>query len=159
MERIRKNASEDNGYRASLRRACGFTLRDADGVSLFNFYKASPPCKEFDEDKFYFASCLQCLWKSDELVKAKPLETFVATNPEVKDSFEKKIKVLLDMSFDNEGYFTGKFLRLIKFCKSKGFVVDCSSLLCDFLSWDSPSRFVQKKYARALCGVKESEEE
>ena len=67
---------------------------------------------------------------------------------ESKETFGKKMKVLMDLPWDREGFLAGKLCRLLKFCQSKGIVVDGKELLEDLLSWDRDDRQIQRKWAR-----------
>ena len=55
LDRVKKFAQEDNGYRASLRRSAGKLLKDADGKAIVNFYK-SYPSEQYYEDQCFFVS-------------------------------------------------------------------------------------------------------
>ncbi len=148
LDRVKKFAQEDNGYRASLRRSAGALLQEADGKAIVNFYKAYPGVHYY-EDHYFFAACVQCLWNVEDLAKAVPIENAVRNmDQSSKDVVEKRMQALLDLTWEKDGYLASKLLRLIKFCKSKGAVVDCKSLLPDLIKWNYESRVVQKKWIR-----------
>lgn len=147
LDRVKKLA-EDNGYRASLRRSAGKLLNIADGKAVVNFYNAYPPT-EYYEDQCFFVACVQCFWEVKDLSKARPLaQTASHMDAESREVVKKRIESLLDLSWEQDGYFATKLLRLIKFCQSKGFVIDCKTLLEDLVQWDYESRSVQKRWIR-----------
>lgn len=150
LQSVSAKADSDNGFCARLRRSLGFSLAEAPGNALIDFYSLKPCCHSENEDKFFFCACLQCLWDVNELSHAVPLET-VSLPAVDKESFINRLVQLLDMPFDNGGYFIKRFSYFARYCKSKGIVIDCTCLLYDFLDWDDPSRKVQRKYARLLA--------
>lgn len=146
LDRVKKLA-EDNGYRASLRRSAGKLLNVADGKAVVNFYAAYPP--EYNEEQSFFVACVQCLWEVKDLGKARPLaQTASHMDAESKEVVKKRLESLFELSWEKDGYFAAKLLRLIKFCKSKGFVIDCKELLEDLVQWDYKSRSVPKRWIR-----------
>ena len=70
--------------------------------------------------------------------------------PDDKATFEKRLRVLLDLPWDDDGYFAAKLCRLLKYCKSKGMIVDGKSLMIDLIGWNDDERFVQKRWVREL---------
>ena len=148
LDRVKRLAKEDNGYRASLRRSAGALLQAADGKAVVNFYKAYP-AGQYYEEQYFFAACVQCLWNVEDLDKAVPIECAARNMDESnKAVVEKRMEALLDLNWEKDGYLAVKLLRLIKFCKSKGAVIDCKSLLSDLIQWNNESRVVQKKWIR-----------
>lgn len=148
-----KKLAEDNGYRASLRRSAGKLLDDADGKAMTNFYAAYPPTGYY-EDQCFFVACVQCFWEVKDLVHARPLaQTASHMDAESKEVVKKRLESLLDLSWEKDGYFAAKLLRLIKFCKSKGFVIDCKTLLEDLVQWDYESCLVQKRWIREFYNL------
>lgn len=148
LNRVKKLAREDNGYRASMRRSAGALIQVADGKAVVNFYKAYP-AEQYYEEQYFFAACVQCLWNVEDLDKAVPIECAVRNmDDRNKAVVEKRMEALLDLSWEKDGYLAVKLLRLIKFFKSKGAVIDCKSLLHDLIQWNNESRVVQKKWIR-----------
>ena len=146
LDRVKKLA-EDNGYRASLRRSAGKLLNVADGKAVVNFYATYPP--EYNEDQCFFVACIQCLWEVKDLAKARPLaQTAYYMDAESREVVKKRIESLLELSWEKDGYFAAKLFRLIKFCQSKGFVIDCKKLLEDLVQWDYESCSVQKRWIK-----------
>lgn len=151
--RIHKAVGEDNGLRATFRRNAGELLRTADGQAVTAFYRAcsGAPISEREEDKCFFAICAACLWKPEDWGRAVPLTVGARSlNADEKGTLEKRLCVLLDLPWDDEGYFAAKLCRLLKYCRSKGLVIDGKSLMKDLAGWDSDKRFVQKRWVREL---------
>ncbi|MFU0833394.1 MAG: hypothetical protein ACFWUC_10740 [Oscillospiraceae bacterium] len=151
---LQRVAELDKGDRIALRRAAGKMLTNAEGKAFTAFYKAYPPKEK--EDQCFFAACLQCLWQPDDLTEAIPLEKALAKMNETdENTFLKRLTTLLDLRWDDDGYLAIKLYRLVRFCKSKGVVIDCEKLLRDLFHWNDTSRFVQKQWARVICGTQE----
>ena len=151
--RICEAVGRDNGLRAVFRRNAGELLQTADGRAVTAFYRLNGggAVSERNEDRCFFAVCAACLWKADEWTRAVPLTTGARKlNSDDKAAFEKRIRVLLDLPWDDEGYFATKLSRLLKYCKSKNMVVDGKSLMRDLINWDNDERFVQKRWVREL---------
>ena len=162
---VREHAA-DNGYRAALRRAAGCRLSEADGKAMAAFYRAyRSEAVPSIEDRYFFAACVQCLWKPEELSRKQELIAGIRRMPpEERGSVEKRICAILDLDWAEDGYLARKLYRLISWCRSKGIVVDCSRLLPDLLEWNWGSRKVQKEWAKRLYrdekeDMKESEGE
>lgn len=148
---VQSAVEEDNGLRASFRRNTGELLKAADGRAVTDFYRvcAGAPISERNEDKCFFAVCAACLWKPEEWGHAKPLVAGAKTlSEEDRKTFEKRLRVLLDLPWDDEGYFAAKLYRLLKYCRSKGLVIDGKVLMNDLIGWDNDERYVQKRWVR-----------
>ncbi len=136
------------GERAVMKRNCGVMLDEADGKALITFYRCLPHSVPQWQEPYYFAvGCIACLWKEKGTVS---LEECFAQLRDNSGSIEKRITTLLDMDWDNDGFFLTKLTRLIKMAASAGYKIDCEKLLNDLLWWNSDSRFVQKNWARKL---------
>ena len=159
--RVHKIVGEDNGLRATFRRNAGELLRTADGRAVAAFYRVcgGAPISERNEDKCFFAICAACQWKPEEWPRAKSLTTGAnALHSDDKETMEKRLRVLLDLPWDDEGYFAAKLCRLLKYCRSKNMVVDGKALMMDLLGWDSDQRYVQKRWVRELYRESEKKE-
>ena len=149
--RVHKAVGEDNGLRATFRRNAGELLQTADGRAVTAFYRVcvGVPISKGDEDKCFFAICAACLWKPEEWPRAVSLMAGARIlNPDERGTLEKRLRVLLDLPWDDEGYFAAKLCRLLKYCRSKSLVIDGKSLMKDLTGWDSDKRFVQKRWVR-----------
>ncbi len=151
--RVATAAENDTGLRAAFRRNAGELLWTADGSAVTAFYRlyGGGLVSERNEDRCFFAVCAACLWKPEEWSRGVPL-TMAARKLDKDDmaTFEKRLRVLLDLPWDEDGYFAGKLCRLLKYCRSKSLVVDGKSLMKDLVSWDNDQRFVQKRWVREL---------
>lgn len=155
LDRVKFFASNKTGYAAILRRATGKRLVDVDAETMMAFYQAKQTKwggkgnTEIIDDKAFLAACLQCLWKADDPLKPQEIPKFGSTlKDDTRDTFQKRMLSVLDTSWDADGYLALKLFRLVKFCKSKGAVIDCKLLLHDLFRWDSDSRIVQKNWIR-----------
>ncbi len=151
--RIHSAVEKDNGLRATFRRNAGTLLKAADGRAIEAFYRVcvGAPVAERNEDRCFFAICAACLWKPEEWTRAVPLATGArAMSVDDRETFEKRLRVLLDLSWDDEGFFAAKLCRLLKYCRSKNIVVNGNALMKDLLGWDSEERYVQKRWVREL---------
>ncbi len=145
---FQESVQKDNGIRAVLKRNAGTRLYEADSRAIAAFYRIYHG--KVAEDRYFFAICSACLWKPEEWKNAVPLVEGAKKymSPEQRETFSKRMQVLLDLPWDEDGYFTGKLLRLLKFCQSKGIVVDGKRLLDDLIHWDQDNRWVQRKWAK-----------
>ena len=143
----------DKGRRAALKRAAGKTMAAAGGNALTAFYQLQGiPKFSVREEKCFAVVCAMCLWDAGVWDKAEPLIDGVRRKVPTDNlkGFEKRLQALLDLSWDADGYFLTKLIRLVKFCKSKDVVVDPASLLADLLAWEHESHFVQKRWVKDL---------
>lgn len=153
----------DKGRRAALKRAAGETLSAAGGNALTAFYQLRGiPKFPVQEEKCFAVVCMMCLWDVSMWGKAEPLIEGVRRKVSTDNmkGFEKRLQGLLDLSWDADGYFLTKLIRLVKFCKHKDVVVDPAGLLADLLGWEHESHFVQKRWVKDLYhfGNKEIDE-
>ena len=149
---------QDNGGRAALKRAAGKNMANAGGNAMTAFYRLYAIPK-FQEEKCFAVVCMMCLWDAKEWEKAEPLIQGARrrVDADSRSGFEKRLQTLLDLSWDEDGYFLAKICRLVKFCKSKEIVVDAASLLADLLNWEQESRFVQKRWVKEFYSYETKE--
>ena len=147
-KRVQETVAKDTGLRAVFRRNAGKLLETADGRAMVAFYRVynGGLVSKRNEDRCFFAVCAACLWKPEEWARAKSL----VTGARDKETFEERLRVLLDLPWDDDGYFAMKLCRLLKYCKSKNMVVDGKALMKDLIDWDSDKRLVQKRWVREL---------
>ena len=144
-----------NGERAALRREAGIRLQDADGAALTAFYRCLPFAVDtHQESKWFAVACLRCLWEAGE-AEGRPLEQIVAAliqSGELSASAAHRVEILLDTSWDSDGYMLSKLSRLVKLVRQKSDRkrIDFSALLDDLIRWNSDSQTVQRKWARAI---------
>lgn len=144
--------------RIKLKRSCGSMLNEADAETLSIFYRALPYQVKYDEDKYFAAACIHCLWDADE-ANRKPMENAISLlankDAEASDSFEKRLMGLLDTPWDEDGYLNGKLERMAKMLKQKGYAVDGAELLDSLIAWDSADKRIQKKWIKVYCNTQE----
>ena len=141
--------------RVLLKRSCGSLLSEVDGNTLTVFYRILPhTVKPYEEDLWFLALCIHCLWDDEDNPKRRPMEKQIATMKYVEkmtDSLDHRLSTLLDTRWSDDGYLSQKLTRMAKMLKQKGYPVDGSELLYDLIHWNDQNRRVQKKWVRALC--------
>ncbi len=156
-EFIKKADRLEKKDRVLLKRSCGAMLSEADGKTLTVFYRLLPgTVNRYEEDKWFLALCVHCLWDEDDNARRRPMEQQISlmnTREKLTDSFEHRLTTLLDTPWNDDGYLNQKLTRMAKMLKQKGYPVDGAELLTDLLHWDSENRFVQKKWIRAFCNT------
>ena len=141
------------GERTLLKRACGKTLEQSGAQTMLLFYNLLPRSgvRPADEEKWFAAACLHCL-EEPNAENRKPLAEQVRNESRKADNsnLEKRICTLMELQWDDEGYFTQKLLRLVKYLKQKGYQVDCNELLQDLCRWNYEGMPAQKNWARQM---------
>ena len=141
------------GDRAALRREAGTMLKDAGGQAIRAFYQCLPyAVPQWQEEYFFAAACLRCLWDANELGQADLVQVLyqLGRDEETSTSTGHRLENLLDTKWDANGYMLTKLTRLIKLIKSKGYSVDCAELLKDLTHWNVDSQWVQRRWARGM---------
>jgi len=157
----------DNKYRVNFKRSCGMLIKNTDAVTMRLFFSILPSnVTVLDEDKWFAAASIHCLWDADEKNR-KPMDECIGryyVNPENtgngtegSKSFEKRFSGLLDTPWDEDGYLCIKLERLAKLLKQKGYAIDGTSLLYDLLHWNHDDKFIQKKWIRTYYRTSESD--
>ncbi len=150
-----KLSNLSNGEKAALRRNAGKMLNDADGNAIIAFYKCLPYEVEFKESVWFAVACIYCMSKEHG---TEGIEDCFAIMKNDSDSIKNRLAGLLDMKWDNDGFFLSKLSRMAKMTLQKGYLFDSGLLLKDLLTWENDNRFVQKKWAKALFNVKPEEQ-
>lgn len=142
----------------ALRRAAGRSMAAAGATALSSFYRLYPD-KNL-EDKEFTVICLMCLWREDEWTKGMSLPRAMkkSLSADQRQEFPRRLQVLLDLPWETTGYFSYKLYRVIKFCRSKGAIVDAHKLLYDLRYWDSHDYFVQRNWVREFYQMDNSED-
>ncbi len=149
----------NSGDRAALRREAGVILKDAKGQAIRTFYQCLPyAVPQWQEEYFFAAACLHCLWGADEQNRAGVMQILyeLGREEETSKSTGHRLESLLDTKWDTDGYMLTKLTRLMRLIKSRGFAVDCAELLKDLACWNADSQWVQRKWARGMY-VKQEE--
>lgn len=143
--------------RVLLKRNCGSMLSEADGQTLTVFYRLLPKfVKPYEEELWFLALCIHCLWGEEDNEKRRPMENQISTmknRENLTDSFDHRFTTLLDTQWNSDGYLNQKVTRMAKLLKQKGYPVDGAALLDALLHWGSPNRYIQKKWIRAFCNT------
>lgn len=151
------------GERAALKRGAGTMLSEADGRALTAFYRCLPRDVDKQEECWFAAACLRCLW-DPKLPSGLPFPKVVGRMlqaEELSDSTAHRVEALLDTRWDNDGYLLAKLFRLIKLIrqKSDGVLLDFPALLDDLLKWNWENQTVQRSWAREIFAPQAIERE
>ena len=146
----------DKGQLAELRRNAGNSVSDAHGISWFYSLLGSFHVKENDEDLYLLIASLMAMDKN--ALSENPrrfIGNFGKTVLHVKkesagDGIDRRFGILLDAQFDTpgSGELAFRLRQMVKLALSKGAMIDWSQLLYDLRRWDSPDKWIQKKWAR-----------
>lgn len=142
--------SLEKKQRIQLKRSCGSMLNEADAETLSVFYRVLPYQVRYDEDKYFVAACIHCLWDAEEEGR-KPMEKAISllkNNDEFSASLEKRLIGLLETQWDEDGYLNKKLGRMAKLLKQKGYAVDGAELLDSLLAWNRDDKYIQKKWIK-----------
>lgn len=144
-----------SGDRAALKRNAGIMLADADGKAVSVFYRCLPfGTPQWQEDRWFAVACLCCLWDAD-VESGEPFERIVGRmiqKEELTESTGHRAEVLLDTTWDIDGYMLSKLSRLVKLIRQKSdrAPVDFRTLLEDLIFWNAENQSVQRKWARSI---------
>lgn len=141
------------GERAALRRDAGKCLAEADGMTLSVFFRVVPHHLSRRQQECWFsAMTIACLWNPEEAVCTEELPIMLRKYAlrQATDGVERKIRSLLDASWEEDGYLTAKLCRLARRLKAdnRQLMPNVEQLLYDLLHWNSDSRFVQIRWAQ-----------
>lgn len=141
-----------------LRRAAGRPMATAGAAALSAFYRLYPDKKLEDEE--FTVICLMCLWRKDEWARGISLPKAMKRSlpADQRQEFPRRLQALLDLPWETTGYFSSKLYRVIKFCRSKGNVVDAHSLLHALQYWNHPDYFVQRSWVKEFYQMEISED-
>lgn len=68
-------------------------------------------------------------------------------------SMQHRIEILLDTTWESDGYLLTKLSRMLKMLRQKtAEVPNFAALLTDLLYWNNESQSVQRKWAHAVFG-------
>ena len=144
-----------SGDRAALKRAAGVMLSDADGKAVAAFYRCLPygtPRRQ--EERWFAVACLRCLWDAD-MEGGEPVEQIIGQmirDEKLSDNTLHRAEVLLDTTWDEDGYMLTKLTRLVKLIRQKSdcTMIDFTALLEDLIYWNAEDQSVQRKWARSF---------
>ena len=141
------------GERAALRREAGKCLAEADGMTLSVFFRITPRNLSRRQQECWFAAMsIACLWNPEEAMCGDEFPVMLKKYAlhQNRDGLERKMRALLDASWEEDGYLTAKLCRLARMLKAdnRQMMPDMDRLLYDILHWNSDSRFVQLRWAQ-----------
>lgn len=142
----------------ALRRAAGRPMATAGATALSAFYRLYPD-GQYEEEEFTVI-CLMCLWREDEWTRGSSLPKAMKKSlpKDQQQEFPRRLQVLLDLPWETTGYFSSKLYRVIKFCRSKGMVVDAHKLLHDLCCWNYPDYSVRRNWVKEFYQMEISED-
>lgn len=155
------------GARVALKRSAGIMLPEADGKAIAAFYRcAAPTIPQWQEDRWFAAACLKCLWEPGEhagepvekrmaqMIQSEERMAQVTQSEEQRrrlNSMERRVEGLLDTQWDSDGFMLTKLCRMIKMLRQKSpEAIDFAGLLEDLIYWNNENQSVQRKWARAI---------
>lgn len=150
--------------RAALKREAGSMLTEADGNALRVFYRVLPPgVPQWQESRFFAVGCLRCLYDSAEGGKQQ-LPALVGNlihRGILSESAAHRAQVLLDLSWEEDGYMLTKLCQMVKLLHGKASAdgIDFEKMLSDVLCWNAESQYVQRNWARMLFQTNDSNNE
>lgn len=154
-----------SGEEAALRRAAG--SGEFDAAAWRAFYRVDGGDEKGADERFA-ALCMSCLWRRTDEVTVKPMEECLRllcwedTNGEhtLKNGMAKRVDVLLDTNCSADGFFQGKLLNLVKMIRADGrYKPDFEQLAEDMRHWNSPDRWVQRRWLRTIYRNDKSDEQ
>ena len=134
----------DVSGRARLKRNAGKTLAEARNLALF--YQILPPgVSAYQEEMYFLAATLLPQVENRDCgnLGYSLRQTQTASN---KKGLDRRIEILLDA---DETQLPFRLRQAIHLLSSNRVSINWSRLLQDLLDWYSPSRFVQKDWARS----------
>lgn len=147
-----------SGEKTALKRNLGVTLSGAEAKAWDAFYKAVPVLTQWEEEPFFLIACAVCCF-SKTTAASQSFIGCLKKMAEESNGIKRRVLALLDTSWDETGYFTGKLARLLRMIRQKGLKPNFESLLCDLLSWGHESRYVQLRWAREFFEILNNEKE
>ena len=146
--------------RSAFKRAAGQTIAQSQRT-LGMFYAKKPySVSQWDEEAFFAALCMACLWKDDQRGRVLPMEQCLAIIAE-NDSLKRRVNNVLDTAWDpeNGNMLSVKLARLARMLRSgdTGISPDFDLLYRDLCFWNAPGRSVQKRWARDFYTPKSEE--
>lgn len=141
------------GERVALRRAAGSLEFNA--AAWRAFYIACPNCKKRDEEFWFAAMCMECLWREEDKPDVRPMEEclqrYRKEDESVTDSMKHRMEVLLDMPWANDDFLLGKLYAVVRILKDKtNYKPDFHKLADDLRRWNYEDRAVQRRWLRTI---------
>lgn len=151
-----KLKSLSTGQRTVLKRCAGIMLTGADARALAVFYRILPPgVPQWQEPQWFAAACFACLWDTTEAEgrNVEQLLSDLIRMDVLSGSMQHRIEILLDTTWESDGYLLTKLSRMLKMLRQKtAEVPNFAALLTDLLYWNNESQSVQRKWAHAVFG-------
>lgn len=152
--------------RIYFRRSVGKTLAES-GNAMGYFYREKPyELPQYHEEALFACLCMACFWKEEERGQIAPLpkclQMLVRGEKLNENSIHSKMLALLGHDWDAEyGNLLGiQLARLVKRVHTQGGTSpDFGQLYEDLTHWNSPNRWVQKRWAREYFTTQKFEED
>lgn len=153
----------DEKSKIIFRRSAGKMINDCPSAMPV-FYRILPSnISEWDENKFFFAICLSCLYEDHG--RAIPFETMLKMSLNDEDSreaMERRIDSMMTADWnDKDGILALKMMRILKVLEKKlpDVKPDFDKLYKDLKNWNHPDHYVQRSWARSIYYNPEKKEE
>lgn len=148
------------GERTQLKRNAGRLLDEVDARTLSTFFKVLPSGQKSMLDRWLSAACIHCLWdNSTHRVSPEHAIGDLVRKKALTESYLGRVYALMDTEWDRDGFMIDKYLKLMKMLKSKGYSIDGRFVLEDLITWNSDYRIAQKRWAKAIANIQETEGE
>jgi len=145
-----------SGEISALKRSAG-TMKDSCGVDAIEaFYKSLiTSCRPWEEEYWFAALCMQCLWRLEDHPQVKPFEEILRQtyqDSETSDSSKKQCINYMDMPWGKDGFLLGKICHLARKMRAENAALmpDFERLAEDLTHWNRPERSVQRKWMRTI---------
>lgn len=140
------------GDRTALKRSLGVSFAEAGAAARAAYLTAHPSYAPWEEEPYFLAACAWCAFQNiggPERSFAGCLRILAGEHTGVR----RRFLALLDMPWDDSGYFAGKISRLLRMIRQKGIQPDMDLLLKDLLGWGQESHFVQINWSKEFFGA------
>lgn len=152
------------GELSALRRAAGTAASKANMTALRAFYAACGYCDPWKEAYWFPAMCMDALWRDTEAMVVKPMDEclrgLLTGDSNTTASLKRRIDMLLETPWNEDGFLIGKMLNLVKILKSKtNLKPDFQLLADDLMRWNDEGRKIQRRWLKTLYNVKPMDDE
>mgnify|MGYP001336640063 CR=1 FL=1 len=157
---IKRVDALDKGDRVALKRNAGLVLTKASGAACSAFYKCSPSCTAWNEDRWFFGACVRALWKPEQSMNISFIDALRAIKEkEGYGGMDQRLTIILDGTWDEDGFFCRKLDRMMMLMKQKEKVIDIPLFIHDMNNWDDEDKRVQKNWAQAYYRIDSKKKE
>ena len=149
----------ESGEKAMLRRNAHKHLENADLTAMGIFIRLLPgETKRYEQAPLFAAVSNRGLWKEPN--GGMKFQNAVAQLKKIKndsDTVEKRFMSLLDEPLEKDSLFSIKLYRLCRMLSMEGVNVNWEEMCKDLTQWNSPERYIQRKWVREFCSLNDDE--